>query len=158
MLIQVKGIGPWTVHMFSIFSLRRPNILPVGDLGVQKGLLRWILASHSPADAKKVRFSPHRMPGMEEENLEGAGSAAPPSPQKAVAAPVVDRTGDTSILRASHNPIVPTAPGGDGTADEQSTPLPPSLPTEPETVRPIPLPDSMSSSLLRSRLAGKKTN
>ena len=34
-LTQVKGIGIWTAHMFLIFSLRRPNILPTGDYGVQ---------------------------------------------------------------------------------------------------------------------------
>ena len=34
-LTQVKGIGVWTAHMFLMFSLRRPNILPTGDYGVQ---------------------------------------------------------------------------------------------------------------------------
>lgn len=34
-LTQVKGIGEWTAHMFLIFSLRRPNVLPTGDYGVQ---------------------------------------------------------------------------------------------------------------------------
>ena len=34
-LTQVKGIGVWTAHMFLIFSLRRTNILPTGDYGVQ---------------------------------------------------------------------------------------------------------------------------
>jgi len=34
-LTQVKGIGVWTAHMFLIFSLRRPNVLPTGDCGVQ---------------------------------------------------------------------------------------------------------------------------
>src|SRR5215469_4770366 len=37
-LTQVKGIGVWTAHMFLIFSLRRPNILPTGDYGVQVAL------------------------------------------------------------------------------------------------------------------------
>ena len=36
-LCQVKGIGVWTVHMFLIFSLNRPDVLPTGDLGIQKG-------------------------------------------------------------------------------------------------------------------------
>ncbi len=36
-LIQVKGIGVWTVHMFLIFTLNRPDILPTGDLGIRKG-------------------------------------------------------------------------------------------------------------------------
>ena len=34
-LTQVKGVGVWTAHMFLIFSLRRPNVLPTGDYGVQ---------------------------------------------------------------------------------------------------------------------------
>lgn len=37
-LTQVKGIGVWTAHMFLIFSLRRPNILPTGDYGVQMAI------------------------------------------------------------------------------------------------------------------------
>jgi len=49
MLIEVRGIGRWTVDMFAIFSLRRPDILPVGDLGVQRGVVRWFLAQHSPS-------------------------------------------------------------------------------------------------------------
>ncbi len=36
-LTQVKGIGVWTVHMFLIFTLNRPDVLPTGDLGVRKG-------------------------------------------------------------------------------------------------------------------------
>jgi DNA-3-methyladenine glycosylase II len=34
-LTQVKGIGVWTAHMFLMFSLRRPNVLPTGDYGIQ---------------------------------------------------------------------------------------------------------------------------
>jgi len=32
-----KGIGQWTVDMFLIFSLNRPDILPLNDLVIQKG-------------------------------------------------------------------------------------------------------------------------
>lgn len=39
-LTQVKGIGPWSVDMFLIFALWRPDVLPVGDLGVRKGMQR----------------------------------------------------------------------------------------------------------------------
>ena len=38
MLTQVKGIGVWTVHMFLIFSLGRMDVLPVGDLGIRRGI------------------------------------------------------------------------------------------------------------------------
>jgi len=37
-LTQVKGIGVWTAHMFLIFSLRRPDVLPTGDYGVQMAI------------------------------------------------------------------------------------------------------------------------
>jgi len=37
-LTQVKGIGIWTAHMFLMFTLRRPDILPTGDYGVQAAI------------------------------------------------------------------------------------------------------------------------
>src|SRR5690242_5472748 len=37
-LTQVKGIGVWTAHMFLMFSLRRENVLPTGDLGIQMAM------------------------------------------------------------------------------------------------------------------------
>lgn len=39
-LTQVKGIGRWTSEMFLIFTLGRPDILPVGDLGIRKAVQR----------------------------------------------------------------------------------------------------------------------
>ena len=36
-LLDVKGIGHWTVDMFLIFSLARPDVFPTGDLVIQKG-------------------------------------------------------------------------------------------------------------------------
>lgn len=40
MLLPVRGIGPWSIDMFLMFSLARPDVLPVGDLGVRKGMVR----------------------------------------------------------------------------------------------------------------------
>jgi DNA-3-methyladenine glycosylase II len=37
-LTAVKGIGVWTAHMFLIFALRRPNVLPTGDLGIRAAI------------------------------------------------------------------------------------------------------------------------
>ena len=34
----LRGIGEWTAHMLLIFSLGRPDVLPVGDYGVRKGM------------------------------------------------------------------------------------------------------------------------
>jgi DNA-3-methyladenine glycosylase II len=38
-LTQVRGIGQWTVDMFLIFHLGRPDVLPVGDLGLRRAAL-----------------------------------------------------------------------------------------------------------------------
>ena len=37
-LVHVKGIGRWTAHMFLIFRLGRPNVLPELDLGIRKAI------------------------------------------------------------------------------------------------------------------------
>jgi len=37
-LTEVKGIGTWTAQMFLIFSLRRPDVLPTGDFGIQTAI------------------------------------------------------------------------------------------------------------------------
>ncbi|KAL0092138.1 DNA glycosylase [Phycomyces blakesleeanus] len=39
-LCSVKGIGQWTVDMFMIFNLGRPNVLPLTDLAVKKAVAR----------------------------------------------------------------------------------------------------------------------
>ena len=51
-LTQVQGIGRWTVEMLLLFQLGRPDILPVGDLGVRKGymLAYGLDAMPAPAD------------------------------------------------------------------------------------------------------------
>ena len=37
-LVQVRGIGRWTAEMFLMFNLLRPDVFPLGDLGLQRGL------------------------------------------------------------------------------------------------------------------------
>jgi DNA-3-methyladenine glycosylase II len=37
-LTSVRGVGEWTAHMFLMFHLGRPDVLPVGDLGVRSGM------------------------------------------------------------------------------------------------------------------------
>ena len=39
-LTRVKGLGRWSVQMFLMFHLRRPDVLPVGDLGLQRAMER----------------------------------------------------------------------------------------------------------------------
>jgi DNA-3-methyladenine glycosylase II len=38
-LTKVKGVGEWTVHMFLIFTLARPDVLPVNDLGLRRAIM-----------------------------------------------------------------------------------------------------------------------
>jgi DNA-3-methyladenine glycosylase II len=40
-LLQIKGIGPWSCDMFLMFYLEQPNVFPVGDLGVRKGMAKY---------------------------------------------------------------------------------------------------------------------
>ena len=37
-LSQVRGVGTWTVQMFLIFALNRPNVMPLGDLGIRSAV------------------------------------------------------------------------------------------------------------------------
>ena len=39
-LVAVKGIGEWTAHMFLMFTLHRPDVLPVGDQGIKNAVMR----------------------------------------------------------------------------------------------------------------------
>ncbi len=39
-LVAVKGIGLWTAQMFLMFQLERPDVLPVGDLGIRRAIER----------------------------------------------------------------------------------------------------------------------
>ena len=54
-LLQVKGIGVWTTHMFLIFTLNRPDILPTGDLGIRKGF-QMVYGLKSLPDHKKMEL------------------------------------------------------------------------------------------------------
>ena len=48
-LIQIKGIGQWTVDMFLMFTLNRPDILPYKDLGIQKGIMKILNMKNLPS-------------------------------------------------------------------------------------------------------------
>jgi DNA-3-methyladenine glycosylase II len=63
-LTQVKGIGVWTAHMFLMFSLRRPNVLPTGDYGIQMAIKKHYKKRKlpKPKDMEKVArvWEPYR--------------------------------------------------------------------------------------------------
>lgn len=39
-LLPIRGVGRWTVEMFLLFHLRRPNVLPVNDVGINRAIMR----------------------------------------------------------------------------------------------------------------------
>jgi DNA-3-methyladenine glycosylase II len=51
-LTDVRGIGPWTAHMFLIFGLGRPDILPASDLGVRAGVQQAYGLAEMPTPAE----------------------------------------------------------------------------------------------------------
>ena len=63
-LTQVKGIGQWTAEMFLIFSLGRLDVLPIGDLGLRKGVQMAFSMSElpKPKEVEKIgaRWKPYR--------------------------------------------------------------------------------------------------
>ena len=60
----VKGLGQWTAHMFLIFHLGRPDVLPVGDLGVRRAVERAYgfeaLPSKEELEMLGERWAPYR--------------------------------------------------------------------------------------------------
>lgn len=52
-LCKLKGIGPWTAQMFLMFTLKRPDVFPVGDLGIRKAITQLY---GIPVDAPLAEF------------------------------------------------------------------------------------------------------
>jgi DNA-3-methyladenine glycosylase II len=55
-LISVRGIGAWTVEMFLIFRMGRPDVLPIHDLGVKKGWSVTYGRKHMPKPKELLKF------------------------------------------------------------------------------------------------------
>jgi 3-methyladenine DNA glycosylase/8-oxoguanine DNA glycosylase len=64
MLTAVRGIGPWTAEIFLMFDLLRPDVLPLGDYGIQQGfkLLYDLGELPDPATMRELAepWRPHR--------------------------------------------------------------------------------------------------
>jgi len=63
-LTQVKGVGVWTAHMFLMFTMRRPDVLPTGDYGIQVAMKKHYRKRKlpKPKDMEKIArpWSPYR--------------------------------------------------------------------------------------------------
>jgi DNA-3-methyladenine glycosylase II len=66
-LTQIKGVGVWTAQMFLIFRLGRPDVLPIADLGIQKGVQRayGLRKLPKPEKVQKIgkKWAPYRTVG-----------------------------------------------------------------------------------------------
>lgn len=56
-LLPIKGIGPWTVDMFLLFGLGRPDVMPTGDLGVQHGMRVFFGLRAAPRPARMLALA-----------------------------------------------------------------------------------------------------
>jgi DNA-3-methyladenine glycosylase II len=56
-LIEVKGVGQWTVDMYLIFHLGRPDVLPVGDLGIRRAAMLAYRLRKLPQPARLVKLA-----------------------------------------------------------------------------------------------------
>ena len=56
-LITITGVGPWTAQMFLMFTLNRPDVFPVTDLGIQKGFQYYYKLSDVPAPVQMLKKS-----------------------------------------------------------------------------------------------------
>lgn len=128
-LVKIKGVGRWTAEMLLLFALRRGNVLPVGDLGVQKGMLLFFLSDQKGPDInekKRKRRKTHEgepIPVIEEHLTESQRE--------------IEQVFENNGQHAT----------GPSIKDEDEHRLATSVP---------PLPEGLSYSLLRSRKEGKK--
>lgn len=55
-LTQVRGVGRWTAEMFLMFHLRRPDVLPVNDIGINRAIRRnyGLEAMPLPAQVREI--------------------------------------------------------------------------------------------------------
>jgi DNA-3-methyladenine glycosylase II len=61
-LTAARGVGRWTVEMYLMFTLGRPDVLPVDDLGVRKGAEKLFRRSFTPKELDEfgTQWAPHR--------------------------------------------------------------------------------------------------
>lgn len=60
-LVAIRGVGTWTAKIFLMFALGRPDVFPVEDLGIRRGMTRLLGDMDETAMAKEAeRWAPHR--------------------------------------------------------------------------------------------------
>lgn len=139
-LVQIKGVGRWTAEMLLMFALRRGNILPVGDLGVQRGMV--IFFTSNP-NQLKIEEKKRKEKQAKKEDIHDS--------QEKVT--VVE-----DHLTESQAEVEREIPNIDNIKDEHETGPHLSVPhTNGHKSHKVPtLPEGISPSLLKTRREGKK--
>jgi DNA-3-methyladenine glycosylase II len=57
LLSQVRGVGVWTVQMFLMFALERPNVMPTGDLGIRNAIKKAYGLEAAPKPLEIAQFA-----------------------------------------------------------------------------------------------------
>jgi DNA-3-methyladenine glycosylase II len=57
LLSQVRGVGVWTAQMFLMFALQRPNVMPIGDLGIRNAVRKAYGLTEMPKPAELAKIA-----------------------------------------------------------------------------------------------------
>lgn len=132
-LLAIRGIGPWTLHMFEIFSMKRPDVLAVGDLvrffvlstiyhdpnhgiqkkqGIQKGLLKWFGSNIVDIHPAKLALQSIRETTPESQPIKVDSYPTPRTPSNAQLTPsiILETTyprGNSLVFPKTSNNLTP---------------------------------------------------
>lgn len=127
-LVRIKGVGVWTAEMLLMFALRLPNLLPVGDLGIQRGMLHFFTCT-----------APEEM-------------VVHPGKTRAASGPA--KTSETAKLAKQEARVQATVEASENLGPGGTVGAPPSPQTISTTLP--PLPEGLTLATLRSRAGGNK--
>lgn len=143
-LVKIKGVGRWTAEMLLMFALRRGNILPVGDLGVQRGMVIFFTSNSNQLKIEEKKRKEKQTKMKKEDNIHDSQEKVP----------VIE-----DHLTESQAEVEREIPNIDNIKDEHE--LGPHINAPPinghNNNQIIPqLPEGISPSLLKTRREGKK--
>lgn len=146
-LSKVKGVGRWTSEMILMFAVRKPDILPCADLGVQKGMLNFFLSdSQGPKISIKKRKPGEEEPedGADDKKTKKAASKRETKSEEGSLEPTQEKGDQVPLLAQSE--VMPKPEPGFKAEEEVGEPLDHLIANE----------HGLSRSVLQSRVKGNK--
>lgn len=166
-LVEIKGVGRWTAEMLLMFALRRPDVLPVGDLGVQRGMVLFHLAGRDGPSINK-RKKKTKEGGEEEEGKveDGQEEVQKTAAVHGHAAPIPSsvNVGETTMTESqvqveaqfSQQSQHAMGPHVSPEPDEESKIFDVAHQPQNDGMQPLPIDQGITPALLKSRKEGKK--